>query len=119
MSYNPYPLIPSQDEKTMAIVMWGISVFSSFLGPIIFLIVSRNQRFVYASAAQALVFHAVLAVAVILGSILTFGLGAFILAPIAFILGIGIPVLAILSISAGRFYDVPVVGAWARRLFSA
>jgi len=102
----------------MTIIMWVISIFSSFLGPLVFLLIFRERRFVYGSSAQALTFHLILAVVVIASIILTLGLGAIITAPLGTILGIGVPVVAAISVSNGRFYDVPITGALSRKFFS-
>jgi uncharacterized membrane protein len=53
---------PTNDERSNALLMYVLSIFSGFLAPLIFFLIKKDSAFVKFHALQALIFHAVLAV---------------------------------------------------------
>lgn len=102
----------AQEERSLAMLMWIISIFISIIVPLIFLLTQREKQFVYAHAAQALTFHLVLLVVGTILAIVTCGVGA-----IVFIAGIIVPIIGAVKANNGEAWDVPLTGGFARKMF--
>ena len=62
MTAAPLPAampVPTQDERTMALLVNVLAIFSSFLAPLIFYLVKKDSRFVSFYSLQALIWHAI------------------------------------------------------------
>lgn len=102
----------AQEERSLAMLMWIISIFISIIVPLIFILTQKEKPFVYAHSVQALTFHLAL---LILGTILTIvtcGIGA-----IVFIAGLIVPIVGAIKANSGESWDVPLTGGMARKLF--
>src|SRR5262244_4325887 len=49
--------VPTQDERTMALLAHVLGIFAGFLAPLIFFLVKRDSKFVSFHALQALAWH--------------------------------------------------------------
>ena len=86
---QPYPnaglYVPTQDERTMALLAHVLGIFSGFLAPLIFFLVKRESKFVSFHALQSLAWHIVYLICI-------FG---------------GIIIFVVSMISTGAFHDHP------------
>jgi uncharacterized protein len=64
------PPAPTQDERTMALLVNVLAIFSSFLAPLIFYLVKKDSRFVSFYSLQALIWHAAYALIFFVGMII-------------------------------------------------
>ena len=64
--------VPTQDERTMALLVNVLAIFSSFLAPLIFYLVKKDSRFVSFYSLQVLIWHAAYAVIFVVGMIIAF-----------------------------------------------
>jgi len=62
--------VPTQDERTMALLVNVLAIFSSFLAPLIFYLVKKDSRFVSFYSLQALIWHAAYALIFFVGMII-------------------------------------------------
>ena len=102
----------SQEERTLALLMWIISIFISVIVPLVFVLTQRDKRFVYGHSAQALTFHLALLVVGTVLTIVTCGIGA-----VLFILGVIFPIIGAIKANNGEVWNVPITGGLARKLF--
>jgi len=51
---NPGLYIPTQDEKTFALLAHVLGIFSGFIAPLVFFLVKRDSKFVSFHALQSL-----------------------------------------------------------------
>ena len=49
--------VPTQDERTMALLAHVLGIFAGFLAPLIFFLVKRDSKFVSFHALQSLAWH--------------------------------------------------------------
>jgi uncharacterized Tic20 family protein len=66
--------VPTQDERTMAMLMNVLAIFSSFIAPLIFYLVKKDSRFVSFHSLQVLIWHAAYAMTFIAGMIIMFAI---------------------------------------------
>lgn len=111
----PNPLVPSgpnsdpnQEERTLAAIAHGLTFFEGgLLGPLVLYLVKKDEsEFIAFHALQSLYFG----LAFLILSIVTCGIGAILL---------GIPylvfeVIATMKAYEGEWYELPVVGRYAR-----
>jgi uncharacterized Tic20 family protein len=64
--------VPTQDERTMALLVNVLAIFSSFLAPLIFYLVKKDSRFVAFYSLQVLIWHAAYALIFFFGMIIAF-----------------------------------------------
>ena len=64
--------VPTQDERTMALLVNVLAIFSSFLAPLIFYLVKKDSRFVSFYSLQVLIWHAVYAAIFVVGMLIAF-----------------------------------------------
>ena len=67
----PFPE-PTQDERTMALLVQVLAIFSGFIAPLIFYLVKKNSRFVAFHSLQILIWHAAYLVTFVVGLMITF-----------------------------------------------
>lgn len=109
----------SQQDRTMGMLAYVLAIFTSWLGPLILWLVKKDQsKFVAFHAVQALV---------LMGAVFLVGVAANILAalhlgllayPVAFLVGLGgliLNILAAIAANKGQWYEMPVVGKYARQ----
>jgi uncharacterized protein len=60
-SFAPGPslYVPTQDEKTFALLVHVLGIFSGFIAPLVFFLVKRDSKFVAFHALQALAWHVI------------------------------------------------------------
>ena len=63
---------PTHDEKTFALLIYVLGIFSGFLAPLIFFIVKRDSKYVSFHALQSLAWHAIYFALVFGGMIIVF-----------------------------------------------
>lgn len=56
---NPGLYEPTQDERTMALLVYILGIFSGFIAPLIFFLVKRESKFVAFHSLQALAWHVI------------------------------------------------------------
>jgi uncharacterized membrane protein len=139
---GPPPLLqPTQDERTMASLAVGLSIFG-FIPPLIIFLIKRESRFVSFHALQALLWHICYLVLVMLG-VMTFVIvmvftvvtqsdnlkhggppaALFLAFPLLWlclaaggIVNLVLAVLYAVKASQGEWGDYPIFGRLARRI---
>jgi len=98
-----------------------IVMLGQYIAPlVIYLVYKDRSQFVAFHALQALFFQLLalaVSVALILFSIVTLGLGVLLAVPLAIALAIAVPVytiIAAIQANNGVWYELPIVGRWAR-----
>jgi uncharacterized protein len=110
---------PTQDEKTMAMFIYLLGIFTHFIGPIILWMMKKDEsKFIDYHGKQMINFSITMALAsLILGVvgfpliIVTFGLGALIVVPLGMALGIYALVMTIIGATKannGEWYEFPI-----------
>ena len=106
----------SQDDRTMAIVAWIGGIFVSFLVPLVIYLIKKDQsKFVAFHAMQSMAFFGATLIAYFIAGALTLVLVGFLLFPLIFILTLVYGILAALAANRGEWYEIPVVGKFARQ----
>ena len=117
----------SADEK-----LWGmlarlltllgyVVIVGAYIAPlVIYLVYKDRSRFVAFHALQALFFQLLalaVTIALMLFSVVTLGCGILLAAPLGIALAIAVPVytiIAAIQANNGVWYELPIVGRWAR-----
>ena len=106
----------SQDDRTMAVITYIIAIFSTFLGPLIIWLIKKDQsKFIAYHALQALIFNAAVAVGYLIASMTAIFLIGLLILPIVGIIHVVFMILAAVASSKGEWYEIPVVGKFARQ----
>lgn len=134
---------PTQDERTMAMLVHIIGIFTGFVGPLIIYIIKRDSKFVSFHALQSLFWHLVYMVSVIGLMMIFFVLffvtiasevalhhgpgspapvGAFMVFPLFWVAimlfavtNLILAVLFAIKANTGEWAKYPIVGNWAGR----
>jgi len=123
-SYDATSVAP--EDKTMGMVAYILAIFTSWLGPLILFLVKKDQsKFVAFHSMQALVLVGAIFVVGVVANVLSAVLGSMHLGAIGLILilaasligfgGFVLNILAAIAASKGQWYEMPVVGAYAKR----
>ncbi|HJZ64751.1 MAG TPA: DUF4870 domain-containing protein [Candidatus Acidoferrum sp.] len=64
--------VPTQDERTMALLAHILGIFAGFLAPLIFFLVKRDSKFVSFHALQSLAWHVIYFVLMMVGMAIFF-----------------------------------------------
>jgi uncharacterized Tic20 family protein len=136
--------VPTQDERSMAMLVHIIGIFTGFVGPLILYFVKRDSKFVSFHALQSLFWHLLYAFTVMALVILFAMLFAFILVShvalhhnpgdvtppfevvfmfplfwiaimLCWMLNLGLAVFFAIKANSGEWALYPIVGGWARR----
>ena len=98
-----------------------IVMLGQYIAPlVIYLVYKDRSQFVAFHALQALFFQLLalaVSVALILFSVITLGLGVLLAAPLAIALAIAVlvyTIIAAIQANNGVWYELPIVGRWAR-----
>ena len=106
----------SQDDRTMAMLAYLLGIVTGFLGPLVIWLIKKDQsKFVAYHGLQALLLHAVVTVGYILSGFLTVFLVGLLGYPVFFLLGLVYALLAGLAANRGEWYEIPVIGPFARQ----
>jgi uncharacterized Tic20 family protein len=135
---------PTQDERSMAMLVYIIGIFTGFLGPLIIYLIKRDSKFVSFHAMQCLLWHllylvtvmvlvivfAVLVFVVIVSHVamhhapgdVTPPFAVFFVFPLFWItfmvfglVNLVLAVIFAIKAGGGEWADYPIVGRWARR----
>src|SRR5437660_11609342 len=60
-SHEQVPPVPTQDERTMAMLAHVLAIFSSFIAPLVVYLLKKDSRFVSFHSLQVLIWHAAFA----------------------------------------------------------
>ncbi len=122
---NPYSaessLGVSAEDRTLGLVAYVLAIFTSWLGPLILWLVKKDQsKFVAFHCVQALLLMGAVFVVEVVSNIVFTTLH---LLPVAWlvvgVLGLGslaLNILAALAANKGSWYEMPVVGPYARKI---
>lgn len=109
--------MPTQEEKTQALLMWILSLFIGFISPLIFVLISKEKPFVYQNSAYALGFCIVLTIAWIIAFVLMFVVIGIFLMPLIGIAGLVVAILGAVKANNGEVYIPPMSGGIAKAIF--
>lgn len=112
MAMTQGPGSPTQDERLLAAVAHGLTfVEGGIIGPLIVYLWKKDESpFIAFHALQSLYFG-LLAMAIILpATLITCGVGVVLVIPYLIA-----EVLATIAAHNGEWYELPLVGAWARQ----
>ena len=106
----------SQDDRTMGMLSYILGIFTGFVGPLVLWLIKKDQsKFVAYHALQALILHAVVVIGYILSGFLVIMLIGFLTYPAFFILGLVFSIIAGMAANRGEWYEIPVIGKFARQ----
>jgi len=109
----------SQEDKTMGMLAYILAIFTSWLGPLILFLVKKDQsKFVAFHAIQALVLMGAVFLVYVAANILSVLHLGLIALPIAMLVGFGgfvLNILAAIAANKGQWYEMPIVGKYARQ----
>lgn len=112
---NTQAVIPSQDERNLAMIAHFGQLVGAFLAPLIVYLLKKDEsKYVAFQALGGIYFSLMIWLAFIALSTLTLGLGAFTF-PLFWIGAAVFNVIGGLKSSNGQLYDYPLVGAMARK----
>ncbi len=108
---------PTQDERTMAMLIWLLGLLSGWIGPLIIWLVKREQsKFIDLHGKQSLILHIVAFVLILPMFVLLFiPFVNCLVIPLVLLLVLGLYVAQIvlaIKANAGEWYQLPVVGEW-------
>jgi uncharacterized protein len=69
---SPALYLPTNDEKTFALLAHVLSIFSGFIAPLVIFLIKRDSKFVSFHALQALAWHVIYMVVFFCGMIIAF-----------------------------------------------
>jgi uncharacterized Tic20 family protein len=132
--------LPTEDEKSMAMISYILSIFFGWLAPLIIWLVKRDSKFISFHALQMLFWHGIFLALTMVGMVVFFiGMFAtiatapvaknaapptafFILMPLLILLFWGgwlvnliIAIVFAIKAKNGEWTRLPLVGNWARR----
>lgn len=123
---GPTGIVPSQEDKTQAMLVWVLSFIIGFISPLIFMSIGKDKPFVYRNSMLCLT-QAIVVFGLAVGFwIITFLLAmvagplAFLTFPLMGLIGLGSLVLTIMAIMKainGEYWDPPVIGKLATQWF--
>lgn len=102
---SPMGLETNQEERTQAMLVWLLSIFTGFIAPLIFVLIAKDKKFVYFHAGQCITF---MLFGVVL-TVVTCGIGYVVLLAVA--------IIGAIKANGGEWWDVPVSGQLARNWF--
>jgi uncharacterized membrane protein len=111
--------MPTQEEKTNAMLCWLLGIVIGIISPVIFMLVGKDKPFVYRNSMQCLTFHIMLIVVWIVCSILavvTCGIGA-ILYLVPFAWGLIVSIMGAVASNNGQVYEPMITSGLAKSWF--
>ena len=72
--------VPTPDDRSNALLMHILAIFSGFLAPLLFFVIKRDSPFVKFHSLQALIWYAGYMVILVVGMVITFSVMVFSLA---------------------------------------
>ncbi|MDP9267360.1 MAG: DUF4870 domain-containing protein [Acidobacteriota bacterium] len=127
--------LPTQDEKSLAMITYILSIFAGWLAPLIIWLVKRESKFVSFHALQILFWHGIYLLLTIVGVIFfmvsvfaTVTAGGrhaagppaafFLMFPLfwgGWLINLVIGIVFAIKAKNGEWTRLPIVGNWARR----
>ena len=108
------------EDRTLGMIAYVLAIFTSWLGPLILWLVKKDQsKFVAYHCLQALLLMAAMFVVGVAANILTvlhLGLIAWPVAGLIGLVAFVLNILAALAANKGDWYEMPVVGKFARQI---
>ncbi len=111
---NNFPGTPTSEEKTYGVLSWVLGFLVSFLGPLIFFLISTDKPFAKRHAAMALGTQLVLAV---IGIVLVITVVGIVLLPVVGVASIVFAIMGAIAANNGNEYTPPVIGSFIANLF--
>ncbi len=111
--------MPTQEEKTHAMLCWLLSIFLYIISPVIFMVVGKDKEFVYKNSMQCLTFQILIAIvwfAVGVFGVITCGIG-FVLYLIPFIVNLVVAIMGAMAANNGTVYEPPLTSGLAKAWF--
>ena len=100
--------MPGQDDRNMAVIAHASGIVTSFIGPLVILLVKREEgEYVVDQAREALNFQITLLIAYVAAFLLTFCVVGVFLIPLLMLAGLVLPVIAAVRSSEGQRYRYP------------
>ncbi len=109
--------VPSQDEKTQAMLCWLLTIVIGFIGPIIFFVISADKPYVKRQAALALTLAIVVYAASFVSAILIFVLIGFLLLPVVVIYSLVICIQGAIAANKGENFRPGIIDGICMSLF--
>jgi len=104
----------SQDDKSQAMLMWILALFTGFVSPLIFFFIAKDKPFVYRHACQAL---ALMIVCNVLIFILVVTVIGILLVPLVGLFALIVTIMGAVAANKGDEYDPPLTTGLARAMF--
>jgi len=99
-----------------ALLCWVLSLFASFIAPLVFLLISKDKPFVYHHAAQCLSLAIVTTVIAIICIVTCVGM---VLLPFLSLAVLAVVIMGAIAANAGSHFDPPLTGKISKSLFKA
>ena len=121
---NPYTatdtLNVAPEDKTLGLVAYVLAIFTSWLGPLILWLVKKDQsKFVGYHALQALMLMGsatiLILVVNVVFTVLHLGLLALPINGVVYLGTLVLNIIAAVAASKGEWYEMPIIGAYARK----
>lgn len=96
------------DQNTMGMLAHVLAIFTSFLGPLVIYLVSKDAPKARANAAEALNFEISLAIAWIVAAVLFIVIIGIVFLPVLFVAGLVFPILGAVEANRGGVYRYPI-----------
>lgn len=107
---HPVATAITDDDRTMAVLIHVLAIFTGFLGPLIVWLIKRDQSvFVDHHGKEALNLQITLFLAWIVTFLAVFVLIGLLFIPFLLIIGLLFPILAAVAANRGEFYRFPAV----------
>lgn len=101
---HPDDMLPSQESRTMAMLVHLLALLTGFVGPLIIYLVKKDEdEFVAFHGLQAIYFELL----AFLFCLITCGLGGIVI--------IVYNIIAMIEANKGEWYEYPIAGQWARK----
>lgn len=122
---NPYPATDTfsvaPEERTLGLVAYILAIFTSWIGPLILWLVKKDQsKFVAYHCVQALLLMAAVFVVEVVCNIVFTALHllpvAWLVAAVLGLASLALNIIAAIAANKGQWYEMPVVGAYARKI---
>jgi uncharacterized membrane protein len=114
------PIVPTQEEKTHAMLCWILGIFIGIISPVIFMMIDKEKPFVYKNSMQCLTFHIgllILWAIVFVLSLVTCGIGA-VLMVVPWLAGLILSIMGGMAANNGTIYEPPVTAGLAKKWFN-
>ena len=121
---NPYSatetLGVAPEERTLGLVAYILAIFTSWIGPLVLWLVKKDQsKFVAYHCLQALMLMGAVFVVEFISNIVFTALHllpvAWLVVAVLGLASLALNIIAAIAANKGQWYEMPVVGAYARK----